>query len=71
MIQTKTNFWNITKIHKGTMLSHPNLIEGLEIWSSIDEIINFWEKVAQYKRHSCKSYQSVLAAVKDELTPAK
>ena len=53
------------------MLSHPNLIEGLEIWPSIDEIINFWEKAAHYKRHSRKSYQSVLAAVKDELTPAK
>ena len=43
----------------------------IEIWPSIVEIIDFGEKLPKSKLSSCKSYQSVLLAVKDELMPAK
>ena len=43
----------------------------IEIWPIIVDIIYFWEKLPTSKCPSCKSYQSVLLAVKDDFTPAK
>ena len=43
----------------------------IEIWPNIVKVVESWEKMTKSKRPSCKSYLSVVEAVKDPLMVAK
>lgn len=44
---------------------------AVELWPNIKKVVEKWEKLAPSKRPKGKNYQTVLAAIKDNLTVAK
>ena len=53
------------------MVDDKKVADRLEIWPNIKKVVEKWEKLAPSERPKGKNYQTVFAAIKDNLITAK